>query len=168
MKYEDSQAPGHFWNRCKHRYHGDLRRARCEGKKNHGGYHFAEWGFWDLEWDDEGKQHIVTYYPLSWVLDEFVPGSHDGFTWEDEEKDLLSAPCVCNAQPDEHGVYNFTPSMYSCGTPGHYQLMLEEHIKNNGIPSAVLLGKDGRVWDGHHRITAARRLGFEYIPVEFA
>lgn len=25
---------------------------------------------------------------------------------------------------------------------------------------------DGRVWDGHHRIVAARRLGIALVPVE--
>ncbi len=39
-----------------------------------------------------------------------------------------------------------------------------------GIQSPVLLGHDGRVWDGHHRLLAAVILGGAYlrVPVEFA
>lgn len=36
-----------------------------------------------------------------------------------------------------------------------------------GIRVPVLLGPDGRVWDGHHRIYAAYLLGIE-VPVEYA
>jgi hypothetical protein len=45
---------GHFWNRCPSRNKTDYRRgARCEGKKNHIGSHFADDGFYDLEWEDD-------------------------------------------------------------------------------------------------------------------
>lgn len=50
---------------------------------------------------------------------------------------------------------------------GHYQLELEEYISSSGImPAGILLGNDGRVWDGHHRLIAARRLGIESIFCE--
>lgn len=41
-------------------------------------------------------------------------------------------------------------------------------IKHNGILEPILLGDDGRVWDGHHRITAAHQLGIKHVPVEHA
>ena len=37
-----------------------------------------------------------------------------------------------------------------------------------GIQSPVLIGSDGRCWDGHHRVFAAWALGFKEIPVEYA
>lgn len=47
--------------------------------------------------------------------------------------------------------------------------MLEESMRLNGLPDErlPLLGDDGRVWDGHHRIVAARSLGWRWLPVEF-
>lgn len=38
-------------------------------------------------------------------------------------------------------------------------------IAKEGIHKPILLGDDGRVWDGHHRIAAARALGLKRIPV---
>jgi hypothetical protein len=40
-------------------------------------------------------------------------------------------------------------------------------IQETGIQNPILLGADGRVWDGHHRITAAFKLGVAAVPVEF-
>jgi hypothetical protein len=37
-----------------------------------------------------------------------------------------------------------------------------------GIQRPVLIGSDGRLWDGHHRVYAAWALGFTHIPVEYA
>lgn len=42
---------------------------------------------------------------------------------------------------------------------------LVEDIKANGIQAPVVLGDDGRVWDGHHRITAAVLLRLDVIPI---
>ncbi|WP_217181568.1 ParB N-terminal domain-containing protein [Streptomyces sp. AC495_CC817] len=41
-------------------------------------------------------------------------------------------------------------------------------IRTEGIREPVLLGNDGRVWDGHHRIVAAMHLELDTIPVEFS
>lgn len=41
-------------------------------------------------------------------------------------------------------------------------------IRAEGIREPVLLGTDGRVWDGHHRIVIAMHLGLDSVPVEFA
>lgn len=73
------------------------------------------------------------------------------WTWDDEERDILARVCLC------------------CGEPGHYQRQLEAHVAEHGFTGlGVCLGTDGRVWDGHHRIVAARRLGIERIPLESA
>lgn len=40
-------------------------------------------------------------------------------------------------------------------------------IRADGIHEPILLGSDGRVWDGHHRICAAMHLGLDTVPVEF-
>lgn len=56
------------------------------------------------------------------------------------------------------------------GTPDHGSRTnaLIEDIKERGIQTPILLGTDGRVWDGHHRVIAAMILGLENVPVEFA
>jgi hypothetical protein len=83
-------------------------------------------------------------------MENYTPG--DEWSWEEEEADLHETPCLC--VPD-------------CPIPGHYQKRLEEYIDSIGyIPFPVCLGSDGRVWDGHHRIVAAYRLGIDVIPVE--
>lgn len=48
-----------------------------------------------------------------------------------------------------------------------YVALLTEDIKRNGMHTPILLGDDGRVWDGHHRIAAAM-LSFAWeVPVEY-
>lgn len=39
-------------------------------------------------------------------------------------------------------------------------------INENGIKEPILLGDDGRVWDGHHRLLVARLLGIEEVDIE--
>lgn len=87
------------------------------------------------------------------VMHSYRPGSRpglDGWTWKDQERTLLARLCLC------------------CGRPGHYQRALEEYMAKHGWPweSGVILGNDGRVWDGHHRLIAARWLDFPLVPVE--
>lgn len=45
---------------------------------------------------------------------------------------------------------------------------LLDRIQAEGIREPILLGTDGRVWDGHHRIVIAMHLGLDSVPVEFA
>lgn len=40
-------------------------------------------------------------------------------------------------------------------------------VKEHGFQEPVLLGNDGRVWDGHHRIIVGNLLQ-RLIPVEYA
>lgn len=41
-------------------------------------------------------------------------------------------------------------------------------VLRTGIRRPILIGDDGRVWDGHHRLYAAHTLGFKQVPVEYA
>lgn len=81
---------------------------------------------------------------LDYLLRNYAP--HEG-TWNDVECDILSRECMC------------------CGTLGHYQKQLEDYLTENGLNEGVCVG-DGKVWDGHHRIVGARRLGINRIPLE--
>lgn len=49
-----------------------------------------------------------------------------------------------------------------------HQINLTESIRLKGIKEPVLLGSDGRIWDGHHRICAALHLGITEIPIKFS
>lgn len=85
---------------------------------------------------------MVSELLLNDLLERFRPGSFN-WTWPEEFIDIK-----------EHSVYMF-------GT-------LLADITVNGIREPVLLGNDGRVWDGHKRITAAFTLGIPSIPIEYA
>lgn len=39
-------------------------------------------------------------------------------------------------------------------------------IQNKGMLTPILLGSDGRVWNGHHRLCVAKIIGLEEVPVE--
>lgn len=41
-------------------------------------------------------------------------------------------------------------------------------INKYGIIEPILLGADGRVWDGHHRLAIAKELDVSYVPVVHA
>lgn len=45
---------------------------------------------------------------------------------------------------------------------------LEASVRESGIHDPIILGSDGRVWDGHHRLCVAERLGMKTVPVWFA
>lgn len=42
---------------------------------------------------------------------------------------------------------------------------LAESVHAEGMREPILLGDDGRVWDGHHRLWAARNIGLKEVPV---
>jgi len=82
------------------------------------------------------------------IVRRWRPGSGD-WSWDDEAAELDSHVCRC------------------CGQPGHYQERLEAFLRDGGrLGQPLCLGSDGRVWDGHHRIVAALRLGIQRLPVE--
>jgi hypothetical protein len=86
----------------------------------------------------------IEVWPLNRVLTEVRCGSQD-WTWDEEWADL-------DQRHEETG----------------YLLKLEQQIRENGITMPVLIGTDGRLWDGHHRLRIAVRLGIGYVPVELA
>lgn len=45
---------------------------------------------------------------------------------------------------------------------------LRTAIERDGIREPILLGNDGRVWDGHHRLWVAADLGMTSVPVRHA
>lgn len=107
----------------------------------------------------------VRWAPAEWIMAGWRPGSYDThadyyeanpdsgpcrygdyepskmpWTWEDEAVDI-----------DRHG--ELVPVVFSA--------------RLVGIFTPVLLGDDGRVWGGHHRILGAARAG-ELVPFETA
>lgn len=49
--------------------------------------------------------------------------------------------------------------------PGQMVELIQDII-TNGIQQPILLGMDGSIWDGHHRIAAAVALGLDIIPTK--
>ena len=89
---------------------------------------------------------------MSHLLDNWRPGSGD-WNWFWEQLDLRARVCVCGAQ-------------------GHYQKQIKSRMDEYGAWWMTLdelewpiLGSDGRVWEGHHRIVGAIELGWKAIPV---
>ncbi|MCT9092904.1 ParB N-terminal domain-containing protein [Streptomyces sp. ASQP_92] len=84
----------------------------------------------------------VEVWPLKRVLAEVRCGSQD-WSWDEEWADLDKRHAATG-----------------------YLAKLEQQIRENGITMPVLIGSDGRLWDGHHRLRIAVRLGIGYVPVE--
>lgn len=42
------------------------------------------------------------------------------------------------------------------------------NVLQNGIREPLLIGDDGRLWDGHHRLYVAHAMGFTHVPVKYA
>lgn len=92
------------------------------------------------------------FIALDELLANFVPDSPvswpQPWTWDDMERELFLRTCLC------------------CGEVGHHQRVVEAHVAAHGLTEGVVLGTDGRVRDGHHRIVAAKRLGVRQVPLE--
>ena len=86
----------------------------------------------------------VQVWPLARVLRDVRCGSND-WTWGEEWVDL----------DKRHAATGYLDA-------------LEQQIRADGITMPVLIGSDGRLWDGHHRLRIAVRLGIGYVPVEVA
>jgi len=91
---------------------------------------------------DSETTFATQVWPLARVLTEVRCGSQD-WTWDEEWADL-------DRRHAETG----------------YLDKLTEDIRTNGITMPVLIGTNGRLWDGHHRLRIAVRLGIGYVPVE--
>jgi hypothetical protein len=74
------------------------------------------------------------------VLRDYLPGLRD--TWAAEWEDIRRS----------------TP-------PDAWDKLIED-LDENGIEKPILLGYDGRVWDGHHRLWWAMTHDHDIIPVE--
>lgn len=75
----------------------------------------------------------------------WAPGSHD-WSWAEEYLDVMSHERTAK---------------------------ILDRVQKEGIDfqddiAPVLLGSDGRVWDGHHRICLALKLGLTHLNVEMA
>lgn len=125
-------------------------------------------------WHDDGATELT--------VDHMVPTSQGGrFTVENLR--ALCAPCnnARGDQPlrtwplpallttfkdgDEHGWD--VEFAYLDGIHADKLAALEQSIATYGIREPVLIGSDGRIWDGHHRLRVAHRLGFATVPVRF-
>lgn len=94
------------------------------------------------ETPDTTTQPDLQVWPLRRILTEVRCGSAD-WSWDEEWADL-------DRRHAETG----------------YLDTLEAQIRERGITMPVLIGSDGRLWDGHHRLRIAVRAGIEYVPVE--
>jgi hypothetical protein len=85
----------------------------------------------------------MTYLPLKSVLAGWRDGDEREGGWEEEFRFLRTE---------------------------HFEHLMEvtQSIIRGGICEPIMLGSDGRVWDGHHRLCAAQALYLEYVPVAFA
>lgn len=63
--------------------------------------------------------------------------------------------------------WSWTYEFFSLYKTPRFRALVED-IAENGINEPVLVGDDGRIWDGHHRICAAIELGLDLVPVTFA
>ena len=63
---------------------------------------------------------------------------------------------------EEHGW--FTEFEWLRANDAEHLNALRADIAANGIRVPILLGNDGRIWDGHHRICAAYDLGLSDVP----
>lgn len=67
---------------------------------------------------------------------------------------------------DEHGW--LTESIWLWQNQSDRMWHLSESIRRAGIQEPILVGNDGRVWDGHHRVCVAMYLKLTHIPVVFS
>lgn len=80
---------------------------------------------------------------LDEILTSWRPGSHE-WTWGTEYADLIDDPVTTAVRKrvDAEGIG------------------FMDHL------APILLGSDGRVWDGHHRIVIAIQRGISHLSVE--
>lgn len=78
---------------------------------------------------------------VSDLLKQYTPG--EDHSWEDEFEELR-------------------------GRNSRALFELLTSIEQIGMVTPILLGDDGRVWDGHHRLCIAYDMRFSHVPVEHA
>lgn len=85
----------------------------------------------------------LIYMPVAQIVTFWRPGSYD-WTWVDEYDNVMQHP----------------------QTPMIRRRMFAEGAGFIDHAAPVMLGSDGRVWDGHHRICLAIQLGIPSLAVE--
>ena len=93
------------------------------------------------------RSPVLVRKPVSQIVTFWRPGSHE-WTWADEYADLF-------------------------GRNAEVTAAITRRVEGEGIEFAdefapVLLGSDGRVWDGHHRVCIAIKKGIPSLMVEVA
>ena len=93
---------------------------------------------------------VLVSKPVSHIVTFWRPGSHgEGWTWADEYASLITGELAFTTAP------------------------ILRRVDSEGIDFAdnfapVMLGSDGRVWDGHHRICIAIQRCIPSLMVELA
>jgi hypothetical protein len=91
---------------------------------------------------------MVKHAGVHYILNQWRPGSKD-WTWGEEMGDIQGRECCC------------------CGEKAHHYDKIALLLQTQGwVGKPILLGDDGRIWDGHHRLLACLELGIEEVPVE--
>lgn len=126
---------------------GRPENARCTwrcvncGSDNHTAGH----GLCRYEFDPELSRR-ARWWNLPRLMHEYRPGSQpEPWSWSDEYEHLWGSA--------EHATRT---------------RVLADDIAVNGQKEPVLAGGDGRIWDGHHRIVIAVRLGLHAVLVDWA
>lgn len=85
---------------------------------------------------------VLTRKPVSQIITFWRPGSYE-WSWADEYGDLMGGDNMqaVKAQVSDTGI----------------------HFADHREP--IILGNDGRVWDGHHRICIAIQYGIPHLMV---
>jgi hypothetical protein len=99
--------------------------------------------------------------PTEAILTCWRPGSGD-WDWPTEWADIIRIDHT--DQPPQPQDPESDTSWRSIPSP---LADLIAAIAVNGVATPLLLGDDGRVWDGHHRLLVARLLGIETLTVEY-
>lgn len=67
---------------------------------------------------------------------------------------------------DEHGFETEFEMLWK--EHGIYMDWLFLDIQKRGIREPIVIGVDGRVWDGHHRLAVAHKMGLVEVPIQWA
>lgn len=90
---------------------------------------------------DPGAVPQALTMPLAELMQRWAPGSfNESWTWAAEDR-------------------------YLWEKDGERMRALLDDIAANGVREPIVLGTDGRVWDGHHRVCVAWCLELDVVPV---
>lgn len=100
--------------------------------------------------------------------DHDTPAVKDALTRVADHRVMLPLAAVLAGwmDGDEHG-WDVEFATLQSERQGYLD-MLATSVQEVGIRLPILLGSDGRVWDGHHRLCVADMLALDKVPCEFA